>query len=48
MLRCVGIRREEDQGMDGVNCAVHERLLTIDQARPSARDRSEWKRIISN
>ena len=33
---------------DGVNRAVHERSLTMDQARTSARDRAEWKRIVSN
>ena len=33
---------------DGVNHAVHERSLTIVQARTSARDRAEWKRIVRN
>ena len=33
---------------DGVNRAVHERSLIIDQARTRARDRAEWRRIVSN
>ena len=33
---------------DGVNRAVHERSLTMDQARTSAMDRAEWKRIVRN